>query len=162
MLLNTNATHFFTTLKSKASGNTNGFTLVELMVSLAILGILVAIATPSYINYYAHSYRSDALRELVRIVNKQESYFSDQFTYTSDMTKLGLANDPYVVDSGLYTIDVVVSESTDLTQGYLLRATAKASQLANDSSCKTISIDHLGQKSSTDSDGNDSTKTCWY
>lgn len=139
-----------------------GFTLIELMVTVAIVGILVAVATPAYVSYYAQSYRSDVLRELVRVVNRQEEYFSDQLTYTADMTKLGMGADPYVVESGLYTIDVVTTDSTDLTQGYLLRATAKAEQAKNDPSCKSISIDHLGSKSALDSDGNDSTSTCWY
>lgn len=139
-----------------------GFTLIELMVTVAIVGILVAVATPAYVNYYAQSYRSDVLRELVRVVNRQEEYFADQLTYTADMTQLGMDADPYVVESGLYTIDVVTTGSTDLTQSYLLRATAKSKQANNDPSCKSISIDHLGKKSAVDSDGNDSTSTCWY
>ncbi len=140
----------------------SGFSLIELMVAVAIVGILAAIAVPAYTTYYAQSYRSDALRELVRIVNRQEEYFSDQFTYAGDMTLLGMDADPYVVESGQYTIAVVDADTADLTQGYTLKATAKTNQASNDPSCVTISIDHLGQKSSTDSDGSDSTSTCWY
>ncbi|MCU4676278.1 prepilin-type cleavage/methylation domain-containing protein [Catenovulum sp. 2E275] len=119
-------------------------------------------AIPSYQTYYAQSYRSDAMRELVRMINRQESYFADQFTYTSDMRKLGLNADPYVIENGLYSIDVVADEDTDLTLGYLLQATANAQQTDNDPNCKTMSINHLGQKFATDKTGNDSTQDCWY
>lgn len=139
-----------------------GFTLVELMISVGILGILVMFAYPAYVNYFAQSYRADVLRELVRAVNRQEEFFADQLTYTDSMTNLGFSADPYTVDTGMYTIDVVVTESTDLTAEFLLRATASSQQLSNDENCKTISINHLGEKTATDVNNNDSTNDCWF
>ncbi|WP_235188621.1 type IV pilin protein [Catenovulum agarivorans] len=139
-----------------------GLTLVELMVSVAIVGILAAVAYPAYVDYYAQSYRSDVMRELVKAVNRQEAYYSDQMTYTADMTNLGYAADPYVVENSMYSIDVVTFEGMDLTQEFELRATAVVTQKNNDPNCASLSINHLGEKSALDSNGNDSTSTCWY
>ena len=142
--------------------NNMGMTLIELMISVAIVGILAAVAYPAYVDHYAQSYRSDVLRELVKAVNRQEAYYSDQMTYTANMTNLGYAADPYVVENAMFTIDVVVTSGMDLTQEFVLRATAVTAQKNNDPSCASLSINHLGEKSSLDSSGNDSTSTCWY
>ncbi|WP_440905933.1 type IV pilin protein [Catenovulum sp. SX2] len=140
----------------------SGMTLIELMISVAIVGILAAVAYPAYVDYYAQSYRSDVMRELVKAVNRQEAYYSDQMTYTANMTNLGYAADPYVVENAMYTIDVVETENMDLTQEFELKATAVTAQKNNDPSCASLTINHLGEKSALDSNGNDSTSTCWY
>ncbi|WP_026016828.1 type IV pilin protein [Catenovulum agarivorans] len=140
----------------------SGMTLIELMISIAIVGILAAVAYPAYVDYYAQSYRSDVMRELVKAVNRQEAYYSDQMTYTTNMTNLGYAADPYVVENSMYTIDVVETENMDLTQEFELKATAVTTQKNNDPSCASLTINHLGEKSALDSNGNDSTSTCWY
>ena len=53
-----------------------GITLIELMIVIAILGILVSIAYPSYTQYVQRSNRSEGMNELVRIANMQEQFFS--------------------------------------------------------------------------------------
>lgn len=140
----------------------SGLTLIELMISVAIVGILAAFAYPAYVDYYAQSYRSDVLRELVKAVNRQEAYYSDQMTYTANMTNLGYAADPYVVENAMYTIDVVETENMDLTQEFELKATAVTVQKNNDPSCASLTINQLGEKTALDANGNDSTSTCWY
>ena len=139
-----------------------GLTLVELMVSVAIVGVLAAVAYPAYVDHYAQSYRSDVMRELVKAVNRQEAYYSDQMTYTANMTNLGYSTDPYVVENAMFTIDVVETEGMDLTQTFELKATAVTAQKNNDPACASLTINHLGEKSALDAQGNDSTSTCWY
>lgn len=130
--------------------NTLGMTLIELMITIAIVGILAAVAYPSYTTYVAESNRTEAKRELAKVANKMEQYFVDHRTYTDDMTDLGEAADPYITESGYYSIDTSVQTINTFT----LTATAKNSQATADPDCTTLSIDHTGQKTAEST-------TCW-
>jgi type IV pilus assembly protein PilE len=126
-----------------------GFTLLELMISVAVVGIIASVAYPSYIDNIARANRSEGQRELLRLASLQEQYFIDHREYTSDMTKLGAATDPYITDSGFYSIDATVVGVT-----YTLKATAKGTQTTNDSSCLTLSVTDTGKKTATSTN-------CW-
>lgn len=63
-----------------------GFTLVELMVTVVVLAIIVGIAYPSYRNYTVQTRRSDAQIGLTRMANLQEKFFSACNQYTSTHT----------------------------------------------------------------------------
>ena len=66
-----------------------GFTLIELMITIAIIGILAAIAYPSYTVYVAESARAEAHTSLLRASNLQEQYYLDNRGYTENMVDLG-------------------------------------------------------------------------
>lgn len=133
---------------NKQKKNT-GFTLVELLITVAIIGILASVAYPSYTDYVSRSNRSEAQRELMRLANLQEQLFVDTRAYTENMKNLGLDADPFITGSKYYSIDAAVSGST-----FILTATAKGSQSSNDTDCTTLTINELGTK------GGEST-TCW-
>ncbi len=124
-----------------------GFTLVELLIVVFIIGILGSVAYPSYIDFVIQTNRTEGQRELVRLANLQEQLYVDSRAYTADMTKLGLAADPYITEKGYYSIDAVVAGET-----FTLTATAKGTQL-KDSSCLTMTITDTGKKSPT--------SNCW-
>lgn len=63
-----------------------GFTLIEMMIVVAILAILSAIALPSYTEYVRKGKRADAKVELLRIAQLQESYFVQNLSYAQDFT----------------------------------------------------------------------------
>jgi len=65
-----------------------GFTLIELMIVIAILGILAAIAVPQYSAYKTMSYDAAALNDLKDAEIAQEIYFSQNQTYCSDTSAL--------------------------------------------------------------------------
>ncbi|MBA6349995.1 MULTISPECIES: type IV pilin protein [unclassified Colwellia] len=134
---------------SKNKRRVKGFTLLELMISVAIVGILASIAYPSYIDNISRANRSEGQRELLRLASLQEQYFIDHRAYTTDMKKLGASADPYITDSGFYSIDAVVVGVT-----YTLKATARGTQATNDSSCLTLSVTDSGQKTATSTN-------CW-
>lgn len=62
-----------------------GFTLIELMITVVIIGIIAAIAYPSYQNYARQTRRSDAQIALTQAANQQERYFTECNTYTSNL-----------------------------------------------------------------------------
>ncbi len=135
-----------------------GFSLVELMIAVAIVGILTAIVYPSYVSFSLKSYRSEAMHELVKVANMQEQYFADHRSYATALTKLGFSSDVATSESGKFQIK---SEAvTDIKTDYILTATAVGAQ-TDDDDCASLSLDHLGQKTAKNSSGSDSTTICW-
>jgi len=94
-----------------------GFTLIELMIVIAIIGILAAIAIPQFSIYRKRSYNSSANADLKNACTAQEAYFVDESTYTSTIGNI--TGSSY----GLYTSDkVVFSQCTGDTVSYTMKA----------------------------------------
>lgn len=118
-----------------------GFTLVELLVTISIVAILASIAFPAYIDFVTRSNRTEAQRELLRLANLQEQFYVDNRKYTEDMKKLGLSADPFITESNLYSIDAAVKNG-----GFVLTATALEPQKSDDVNCKKLSVSETGEK----------------
>lgn len=127
-----------------------GFSLIELLITVAIVGVLAGVAYPSYTDYVTRSNRSEAQRELMRFANLQEQVFVDRRTYAADMKGLGFSTVSIDTDSGNYTISVSAQSATTFT----LKAAAKGSQ-TRDTACPTLTINELGQKNDGENSG------CW-
>jgi type IV pilus assembly protein PilA len=69
--------------------NKKGFTLIELMIVVAIIGILAAIAIPNFMNYQCKARQSEAKTALGTLRTLQEAYFAEYDTYTADIGALG-------------------------------------------------------------------------
>ncbi|SEK30049.1 type IV pilus assembly protein PilE [Colwellia chukchiensis] len=119
----------------------SGFTLVELLITVAIVAILASVALPAYTDFVARSNRTEAQRELLRIANLQEQYYVDTRSYANDLTKLGLNKNPFITEKGYYSIAVKLENG-----GFVLTATALEPQKSNDSSCPTLSVSETGKK----------------
>lgn len=126
----------------------SGFSLIELMVAVAIVGILAGIAYPSYVEYVTQSNRTEGQRELLRLASQMEQYYLDHRAYTDDMKNLGSAKDPFESESGNYKIDASVSGDT-----FTLTATAQGTMATKDAACKSMTVTDAGAK--TPSSG------CW-
>lgn len=136
----------------------NGFTLIELMIVVAIVGLLSAIALPSYRNQVLRSHRIDAKTALLDLASRQERYFTTNNTYTVSTANLGYVGAlPLSVPNAAtatYSLSVVVP--TNL-QGYTATATPVGGQASD--TCGTYSIDNLGTQAN--SGNTTATATCW-
>lgn len=117
-----------------------GFTLIELMIVVAIIAILSAIAVPNYQNYLVKSRRSAAEQYLMTLANKEEQYLLDNRTYTTDKSALGYASDPTDV-STYYSVGIVLPATG---VGYTITAQPKSPgpQAADGA----VSVDNTGAK----------------
>ena len=68
-----------------------GFTLIELMIVVAIIGILAAIAIPNFMNYQCKSKQSEAKQNLGTIAKGEEAYLAEYDVYSSSLGNIGFA-----------------------------------------------------------------------
>jgi type IV pilus assembly protein PilE len=113
-----------------------GFTLIELMIVVAVIGILAAIALPAYQNFVLKSGRADAHAAILQVQQIQERYRTVNPTYGS-VAQLMAMQPGFSAASpdGFYTIAVTNPTAT----GYTVAATAVGRQ-ANDAACLTINL----------------------
>ncbi|MEM7500540.1 MAG: type IV pilin protein [Pseudomonadota bacterium] len=129
-----------------------GITLIELMIVIVVLGIIVAVAYPSYRDFAARAKRNEARAALLQIATNQERFYLNNNTYTTDMTQLGFQSSPFTTETGSYTITVTVANANTYT--------ARASYLLGGNeagNCPTFLIDAAGAKTSPDGAHAD----CW-
>ena len=119
-----------------------GFTLIELLVAVAIAGILMAIAYPSYMSQVRKSRRSDAVAALARVQQAQERWRANNTTYASSITNLATLETGLTSTSekGYYSIATAVVAAT-ASSAYTITATAiSGSSQASDSGCTTLTV----------------------
>lgn len=102
---------------------TRGFTLIEIMIVVAVIGILAAIAYPSYQNQIRKSNRAAAQAVLMDGANKQQFYLSSRREYADDLTKLSIT--PPADVTRWYDIAVAVDNAAT-PPTFLFTATPKA------------------------------------
>ena len=139
-----------------------GFTLIELMVTVAIVSILATIAVTSYSSQVLKSRRTEAKSALLDLAGREERLFSTTNAYSNFQASLGYAAaTPTTVmttmsfGNGYYTL----SATTPTASSYLLTATpTTASNQANDTACGAFSIDQLGRQTVS---GTATAASCW-
>ena len=86
-----------------------GFTLVELLVVVVVVGILGAVAFPSYRQYSLRAQRTEAKTALLRLAANQARFYLQNNTYTNDVAALGFSGGS--TEKGLYTLAVPVADA---------------------------------------------------
>jgi type IV pilus assembly protein PilE len=136
-----------------------GFTLIELMVTVAVLAILATLAITSYSSQIQKSRRTDARSAVLDLAGREEKLFSTTNAYSQTPAQLGYAAwGP--IGSSYYSINVVSpdpAQAVATQPNYLITATAINAQAA-DSQCLTLSVDQTGNQQST---GTAPAATCW-
>jgi type IV pilus assembly protein PilE len=133
-----------------------GFSLIELMIVVTIVGVLAAIALPSYRNHLLRTNRTEAKSTLLNVQVAQEKFFLQNNRYaqtTAELSNLPPAGlgIPLTTPSGRYAIDFL-GAPTNTT--YTIQATAQGDQ-ADDTDCPLYTISESGAKTPAASTG------CW-
>lgn len=131
-----------------------GFTVVELLITIAIIAILAAVGYPSYTKYVARGNRSAAESFMLEVSSRQERYLVDARQYAADLATLGMTVPTSVSNS--YTVTII--DVTSAPPSYTVQAAPKSGQATNDAGCGTLTITAAGAKGATGSAG---AATCW-
>jgi type IV pilus assembly protein PilE len=145
---------------SRGQTSWRGFSLIELMVVMAVLAILSTIAVGSYRRYSLRATRTEGRLSLLAIQVAQEKYFLQNNTYAQDIATViaappaglgvGSINASGVTSGGNYTISLAATPTT-----YTLQAVATGNQTKDTAACLTFTINEQGTRTPADSSG------CW-
>ena len=117
-----------------------GFSLVEIMVLLTVMGFLLIIATPDHTETSSHNRKALAKAFLLKVSAYQAGYFRQHRQYALSLTGLGLTPDEDLKSQYDFQLDKG-NEPTDL-DGYIIKATP-----INSSDRQVLWLNHLGQTS---------------
>ena len=127
-----------------------GMTLVELMIVVAIIGILAAIAYPSYRQYVIRANRTSAKTTLLQMAQAYERCYARTNTYVGCVTL------PYTTPDANYQVTASAGEPTITT--FALQAAPQGTQ-ANDAQCATFTLDQTGLQNLIGASG--TLAECW-
>ena len=141
----------------------HGFTLIELLIGIAIVGILSAIAYPSYTNSVRKSRRTEAQTQLLAAMQAEEKFYTENNTYTTTVlgtsgcagTACGLNYSSAVSAQGHYTLSAAACPTCSIATSVTLTATLGDTTL--DTQCGNLTLTSQGVKGSSIG----TASTCW-
>ena len=144
--------------------STRGFSLTELLVTLAILALLAAAATPLWLKQLERARRLDATDALMRVAVLQERFHfeSGRYARAGELAVpppegLGVAG----TERGYYQLRLRAPEGV-FAGGFAVEAIADPQgPQAGDGQCRVLSVDSTGRRASESAGGEDTTSDCW-
>ena len=132
------------------SFRSSGFTLIELMIVVAVVAILAAIAIPSYSRYVLRANRSAVEQVMLDVATAEERYMIDNRSYAASQSSVGYTTWSDTVSSN-YTITITPNAGPPPT--FTITAAPQGNQV-NDTTCGTLTYTSNGNKSPAPT-------TCW-
>lgn len=136
-----------------------GFTLLELMIVVAIIAVLAAIAVPTYTNYVVRTKRVAAASCLSQYANYMARFYTTNLNYKKDaddngivLPTLGCAGPDQTQDYYKYML------ASATTSAYSLKAVPLNAQQSRDTRCGTLTLDQTGRRGIS---GTGDVKKCW-
>lgn len=136
--------------RASLTPKSGGFTLIELMIVVAIVGILAAIAYPNYQEYVRRSERADAKAALIRVAQCLERTFTLNNVYVASTCD----NPSGAFDTAKYTVTIASGAAPVRT--YVISATPKTTW--SDPTCGVLSLNELDVRTTT---GTGTLAECW-
>ncbi len=128
-------------LPQNAARPSHGFTLIELMIVIAVIGVLAAIALPSFLDSVRKGRRADAINSLAQVQQAQERWRANNSSYTSVLADVPANLSAGVTPAGYYSIAIDAANGV----GYTLTAQAVAgTSQASDANCSTLRVRMAG------------------
>lgn len=130
-----------------------GVTLIELMVVVAIVGILAAIVVPTYTEQVRRGRVASAKAMLHEVLQHQERFYSENNTFTVDMADLGYGAGPYLTERGGHTIALAIGPTGEITTS----VTVTATPVVADTKCGVLGLSSNMAKTASGT----APATCW-
>lgn len=121
---------------SQGTAATRGFSLIELMVAVAIVAVIAAVAYPSYQNSIRKGKRAEAMTAISLVQQAQERWRSNNPAYSTNLANLG------ITEPALYGLTISAPDTSSpasLNTGYVVVAEGRGSQ-ADDTQCRRMSV----------------------
>ncbi len=158
--------HRISTLLAARVRRTAGFTLIELMIVVIIVGVLTMVAVPTYLHQMRESRRTEARNYLVELASREERYYATQNAYTNVAANLGYAGfgSGSPVGSGYYYINTpTIPDPNNASQpSFSLTALPVAGKGQDeDTYCASFTVESDGKRTALNSSGTDDSSYCW-